>query len=122
MRFALLLILVLGMPVSVFGGSNEDKAAIEQAVANWDRAWKIKDPALAARDYAEDADWTNAFGMVRKGQTDIEATLTEAFALPFVMAGDSQTVKQDVRFLDKNTALVLTRVQIAPIKTLEPTP
>ena len=63
-----------------------DTAAIEQAVENWNTAWKVEDPKLAAQDYSDDADWTNAFGMTRVGRADIEQLLTEVFALPFVMA------------------------------------
>lgn len=113
MRFVLAIFLSIGifLPLHASPHPEEDKAAIEQAISNWDRAWKIKDPLLASRDYASDADWTNAFGMIRKGQVEIEATLKEVFALPFVMAGESATSGQDVRFLDQNTALVLTRVK-----------
>ena len=113
MRFVLAIILSLGisLPLHAFPHSEEDKAEIEQAISNWDRAWKIKDPVLASQDYSKDADWTNAFGMIRKGQGEIEATLKEVFALPFVMAGDSTTSEQEVRFMDQNTALVLTRVK-----------
>lgn len=113
MRAVLLFLMLISLPFSTFADQKEDKAAIEQAIANWDHGWKIKDPALAARDYATDADWTNAFGMTRTGQAEIESTLKEVFALSFVMAGDSQTVKQGVRFLDSDTALVLSRVQRA---------
>lgn len=90
-----------------------DTAAIEQAVENWNTAWKVEDPKLAAQDYSEDADWTNAFGMTRVGRADIEQLLTEVFALPFVMAGDSETVDQAIRFIGPDHAVVLTRVQRA---------
>lgn len=113
MRLALALFLSLGISLlsPAHASQDDDKAAIEQAIANWDKAWKVKDPALASRDYARDADWTNAFGMVRNGREEIEATLKEVFALPFVMAGDSTTADQDIRFLGQDTALVLTRVK-----------
>ena len=114
MRLLLALILTATLPFAQAGepeGASIDSAAIEQALLNWDNAWKTKDHVLAAKDYAVDADWTNAFGMTRKGKDQIEATLKEVFALPFVMAGDSQVVSQEIRFLDQGTALVRTRVE-----------
>jgi uncharacterized protein (TIGR02246 family) len=88
-----------------------DQALIEQAIENWNKAWQTKDSRLAAQDYSDDADWTNAFGMKRKGRADIEKVLAEVFALPFVMAGQSKTVEQSVRFINPDVALVLTRVE-----------
>ena len=88
-----------------------DKAEIERAIENWNTAWKIRNPGLAAQDYSDDADWTNAFGMSRVGRAEIESILTEVFKLPFVMAGDSRTVDQDIRLIGSDHALVLTRVE-----------
>jgi uncharacterized protein (TIGR02246 family) len=90
-----------------------DQALIEQAVENWNKAWQTKDAKLAAHDYSDDADWTNAFGMKRKGHVEIEKILAEVFALPFVMAGQSKTVEQSVRFINPDVALVSTRVERA---------
>lgn len=114
MRIALLLLLVLLGTANVQAAATPqaiDQAAIEAAIENWNLAWKTKDPKLAAQDYSDDADWTNAFGMSRVGRVEIEKLLTEVFALPFVMAGDSETVDQDIRFVKPDLALVLTRVQ-----------
>src|SRR5690606_25137795 len=72
--------------------TDKDRLQIEQAIENWNKAWQTKDYRLAAQDYSEEADWTNAFGMSRKGRTEIEQTLKEIFALPFVMEGESKTV------------------------------
>jgi uncharacterized protein (TIGR02246 family) len=93
--------------------SRTDQALIEQAIENWNKAWQTKDSKLAAQDYSDDADWTNAFGMKRKGRADIEKVLAEVFALPFVMAGQSKTVEQSVRFINPDVALVVTRVERA---------
>lgn len=91
--------------------SESDQALIEQAVGNWNRAWQTKDSKLAAQDYSDDADWTNAFGMKRKGRAEIERALAEVFALPFVMAGQSRTVEQSFRSINPDVALVITRVE-----------
>ena len=94
-----------------------DQALIEQAIENWNRAWQTKDAKLAAQDYSDDADWTNAFGMKKKGRAEIEKTLAEVFSLPFVMAGQSKTAEQSVRFIKPDVAVVITRVERAGQRT-----
>src|ERR687890_618738 len=88
-----------------------DQALIEQVVENWYKAWQTKASKLAAQDYSDDADWTNAFGMKRKGRAEIEKILAEVFALPFVMAGQDEVVEQSVRPIKPDVALVITRVE-----------
>jgi uncharacterized protein (TIGR02246 family) len=88
-----------------------DRAAILAAVEDWDVAWKTRDAALAARNYAPDAEWTNAFGMSRRGEVEIRKLLDEVFALPFVMSGESKTVDQVLRILKPDVVLVVTRVE-----------
>ena len=91
--------------------TGKDRLQIEQAIENWNRAWQTKDYRLAAQDYSEEADWTNAFGMSRKGRYEIEQTLKEVFALPFVMEGESRTVGQTMKPLGKDFVAVFTRVE-----------
>lgn len=93
--------------------SAADSTAIGVALDNWFRASEVKDAALGARDYAPDADWTNAFGMTRQGRAAIEATLREVFALPFVTAGESRPTSQEIRWLRPDVALVVTTVERA---------
>ena len=97
--------------------SKGDQALIEQVIENWNRAWQTKDAKLAAQDYSDDADWTNAFGMKRKGRAEIEKILSQVFAIPSVMAGQSKTAEQSVRFIKPDVALVLTRVERAGQRT-----
>lgn len=89
----------------------EDREAIDEAVENWIVAWERKDPHLAARDYAEDADWTNVFGITCSSRVELEATLKQMFTLPHVTAGRDAVVAQSVRFLGQNVALATTRVE-----------
>jgi uncharacterized protein (TIGR02246 family) len=88
----------------------EDKTAIEQILERWNDGWRTKDARLAAQDYSDDADWTNAFGMQRKGRAEIEALLTDVFALPFVMAAQSKVIEQSVRFVSDDVAVVTSHV------------
>lgn len=71
---------------------------------------------MAAQDYSTDADWTNAFGMKKKGRAEIEQILAEVFSLP-LMEGRSRTAEQSVRFIKSDVALVVTRVERAGQRT-----
>ena len=86
-----------------------DREAIMQAIERWENAWKTKDAELAARDYTEDADWTNAFGMRRLGRESIEALLAEIFKMPTVMAGSTQYEYHDLKSLGPRIALLRSR-------------
>ena len=88
-----------------------DSGAISAALGRWYRAWETRDAGLGARDYTDDASWTNAFGMTRQGRAAIETTLREVFALPFVVAGESQPTEQTIRWLSPDVALVISRVE-----------
>lgn len=88
-----------------------DTPLIEKVIENWNQGWLKKDAKLAAKDYSNDADWTNAFGMKKKGRAEIEQFLTQVFSLPFVMAGQSKSSEESVRMLRPDVALVITRVE-----------
>jgi uncharacterized protein (TIGR02246 family) len=102
-----------------------DSAAIFSAVEHWERAWEVHDPVLAASDYSDDADWTNAFGMRRGGRAEIQSLLTEVFGLPFVMAGRTDYEYHDLRFLSRTIAVLRSRAlrdgQQLPNGTVEDT-
>lgn len=119
-RIAVISLAIALLPVATVaqrGTSKSDQAAVKQVVERWNKAWQTKDPELAAQDYSDDADWTNAFGMRRKGRAEIERFLAEVFSLPFVMAGQSKTVDQFVRLIKPDVALVITRVERAGQRT-----
>ena len=88
-----------------------DQVAVEQILEHWNKAWQAKDPKLAAQDYSDDADWTNAFGMKKRGRAEIEKFLTEVFSLPFVMTAQSKVVEQSIKFIKPDVAVVVTRVE-----------
>ena len=111
MRIALIFLTMMVLSPAARAQDEKDRAAIEAALSNWLAAWETKDPALAARDYSADADWTNAFGMTRRGREEIEALLTEVFGLPFVMAGDTVYPPPEIRFLTETIALVRTEAR-----------
>ena len=86
-----------------------DSLAITAAIDRWYEGWETLDAPLAARDYADDALWTDAFGQTRRGRAAIEAYLLEDFTLGFATVGESRPVIQEVRSLRPDVALVTTR-------------
>jgi uncharacterized protein (TIGR02246 family) len=109
MRIFYIFVALLFAAPGALAQSDADRAAINGALANWLAGWERKDVDLAVTDYSEDADWTNAFGMTRRGREEIREQLEIVFALDFVMAGDTVYAPPEMRFLDENMALVRTR-------------
>ena len=120
-RFSILVLVIGIASVATMGqqtkGTKRDREAIEGVIGNWNKGWQTKDAKLAARDYSDDADWTNAFGMSRRGRAEIEKFLGEVFSLSFVMAGESKPVEQRVSLIKPDVALVITRVERAGQRT-----
>ena len=105
----LLLVTMIGVVPVVWAQSdaNEtDRTAILQAIERWEMGWKTKDAKLAARDYADDADWTNAFGNRQVGRKNIEELLVRIFNMPTVMAGSTEYEYHDVKVVNPRTVLL----------------
>ncbi len=81
-----------------------DEAAIKQLIANWDQGWKVFDAELATRDYAADADWTNAFGLSKKGRGEIYAFLEKFYTQPGTRSRRSTPSTTTIRFLRPDIA------------------
>jgi uncharacterized protein (TIGR02246 family) len=97
--------------VSAVDMSQEERDAVLQTLDSWEEGWRTKDAALAARDYADDCDWTNAFGDRFQGKEALEDGLAFIFGLDFVMAGESEgNVIEDVAFLTPEVALVRSKL------------
>jgi len=66
----------------VFGKPSSAEAGEALAVASrgFSDAWASGDAAAIASYYADDAEWTNAFGDVVRGPADLQAFLTWMFA------------------------------------------
>ena len=82
-----------------------DETAIKEIIASWDQGWKDFDAALATRDYAPDADWTNAFGVSRKGQPEIYKFLADFYKHPGTRSRKSTPSKTTIRFLRPDIAV-----------------
>lgn len=84
-----------------------DETAILATFEAWHAGWRARDVDLAIRHFAEDTDWTNAFGDRFEGQAALRDGVAFIFSLDFVMAGDSgESEYRNVRFLSADIALV----------------
>jgi uncharacterized protein (TIGR02246 family) len=87
-----------------------DSTLIVSVINDWNKAWKEKDYILAAKGYSQDCRFTNAFGDKRNGRLEVQNLLKEVFALPFVMAGESETTEHLFQVLDNTNVVVHTSV------------
>ncbi|MFC2954156.1 YybH family protein [Marinicaulis aureus] len=88
-----------------------DEAAVLATLDSWNRGWAEKDAALAVQDYADDTDWTNAFGDRFQTREELQEGLEFIFSLDFVMAGDSADNEfEDVIFLTPDIALIRSKL------------
>jgi uncharacterized protein (TIGR02246 family) len=79
--------------------------AIDRLVSDMIAAWNRHDAAAFAAAFAEDAEFTNVFGMVQRGRTGIEAAHAPIFKTMFK---DSQLTATEtrVRFIRPDVATV----------------
>ncbi|HEX5052706.1 MAG TPA: SgcJ/EcaC family oxidoreductase [Planctomycetota bacterium] len=100
-----------------------DRVAVLATLDSWNRGWAEADAALAVEDYAEDADWTNAFGDRFQGRAALRDGLEFIFGLGFVMAGESSGNEfADVTFLAPDIALIRSKLVRVGQKRSDGTP
>lgn len=114
-RFQRFVVLILGVAALVVSrpaicnetsdAQQREENAVKQVIANWDRGWKDFDADVVSRDYAEDAEWTNAFGISRKGRTDIRKFLAELFLQPGIRSRKSTPSTTTLRFIRPDIAV-----------------
>ncbi len=111
MKTSLLLIVVCLLANSAFAQSEADSEAIMKTFESWDRGWAERNAALAVKDYAEDADWTNAFGDRFQGKEALLRGLDHIFSLDFVMSGNSDKNEfTKIEFLAPDIAVVRSKL------------
>lgn len=110
----IVLTLVLGLVAScasTLSVETTDRDEVLATLDSWNRGWAEADASLAVQDYAEDADWTNAFGDRFQGRDALREGLEFIFGLGFVMAGSSSGNEfSDVTFLAPDVALIRSKL------------
>ena len=106
-----LLAAALLFPATAQSQTAADSAAVLSVLDSWTRGWAESNAELAVQDYAEDADWTNAFGDRFQGRDALLQGLTYIFSLDFVMSGDSGTNEfENITFVSPGVALLRTKL------------
>ncbi|MEO1654798.1 MAG: SgcJ/EcaC family oxidoreductase [Bacteroidota bacterium] len=80
--------------------------AIKQVIEDYDQGWDAKDLELVLKGYAEEVDWTNAFGDRMQGKKALKSLLETIFSLDFVMSGQNNYQAPDITFPGSDIALV----------------
>lgn len=109
-QFLMLLVGAFALFSNAAAADTEEQNVLA-TLQSWNNGWATRDASLAVKDYAEDADWTNAFGDRFTSRDQLHEGLEFIFSLDFVMAGDSEENEYaDVRFLSKNVALIRSKL------------
>lgn len=99
-----------------------DSAAIMRAVEHWEQGWNEADVALATRDYAEDIDWTNAFGTRVQGRDSLTVRLGWILGHANITAGQSEYGYHDLAFLTPDIALLRSKAIVEGQRTMSGEP
>jgi uncharacterized protein (TIGR02246 family) len=100
-------------------GAAEDETAIRAIVNHWQQAWSKSDASLLEGDYADDAEWNNAFGVRIKGGAKIVEFMTGMFKRPGVQGRRTTWDEPRVRFVRSDVALASRDYQTLGHKTLD---
>ena len=95
-----------------------DEAAIRAIVSHWQQAWDNFNASVLDGDYAEDADWMNAFGAKEKGPTKIMSYMIEVLRRPSVAGRHTVWNEPQIRFIRPDIAIAYRDYQTVGQKTL----
>jgi len=90
---------------TVQAGTAEDEAAVRAIVNHWQQSWENFDASILAGDYADDADWLNAFGVRIKGGAKIVEFVSKVVKRPGVQGRHTRWEEPTVRFVRPDVAL-----------------
>lgn len=100
-------------------GTAENEAAIRAIVNHWQQSWDNFDPSVLQGDYADDADWLNAFGVRIKGGAKIVEFVSRVVKRPNVQGRHTTWEEPAVRFVRPDVALVSRDYKTTGHKTLD---
>src|ERR1041385_4145278 len=90
---------------TVQAGTAEDEAAVRAIVNHWQQSWENFDASILAGDYADDADWLNAFGVRIKGGAKIVEFVSKVVKRPNVQGRKTTWEEPVIRFVRPDVAL-----------------
>ena len=110
---------IAGLAVAALGQSAEDEAAIRTIVNHWQQTWDKFDASYLAGDYAEDADWLNAFGVRNKGSAKILAFMAGMVKRPNVQGRHTTWDEPKIRFVRPDVAIAYRDYRTVGHETLD---
>ncbi|HKV93355.1 MAG TPA: SgcJ/EcaC family oxidoreductase [Candidatus Angelobacter sp.] len=99
--------------------SAEDEAAVRAIVLHWQQSWEKFDASVLQGDYADDADWLNAFGVRIKGGAKIVEFVSRVVKRPTVQGRQTTWDEPVVRFLRPDVAVAYRNYRTVGHKTLD---
>jgi uncharacterized protein (TIGR02246 family) len=94
-----------GADKSKLGAVPEDEAAVRAIVNHWQQSWDNFDASVLNGDYADDADWLNAFGIRLKGGAKIVEFVSRVVKRPNVQGRHTTWDEPTIRFIRPDVAL-----------------
>jgi uncharacterized protein (TIGR02246 family) len=101
--------------------ADDTSAAIRNLLQVLGTSFRMRDARSLLGIYAEDADWTNAFGTTLKGRQQIADYLTGLFADPHFGAGQAGPPKVSIRPVTADVVVVKTYIEIEGQQALDGT-
>jgi len=106
-------------PAARHVGTAEDEAAIRTIVKHWQQTWDNFDASVLEGDYADDADWHNAFGVKIQGSSKIVAYMTGMVKRPNVQGRQTIWDEPQIRFIRSDVAVAYRDYRTVGHKTLD---
>lgn len=114
------LLLIAGLvAVQISAGTPEDEAAIRTIVNHWQKTWDNHDASYLAGDFAEDADWLNAFGVKIQGSAKILAFMAGMVKRPNVQGRQTTWGEPRIRFIRSDVAIAYRDYKTIGHRTLD---
>ncbi len=105
MKKSIFTLCLLACCLCVCAQSVLDTEAIKATINRYDQGWDAKNIDLVMQDYAENIDWTNAFGDRTQVKAELRNLLETIFSLDFVMSGENHYQDPDITFPQPGMAI-----------------
>ena len=102
-KLGLLLCMLVGC--QLLQGQESDDLLIAQQIEKYDAGWDEKNVEKVLSSYADEIDWTNAFGDRTQGKEELKGLLETIFGLDFVMTGKNNYQAPEITYLNDTIAL-----------------
>ena len=99
--------------------SAEDETAVRAIVLHWQQSWEKFDASVLQGDYADDADWLNAFGVRIKGGAKIVEFVSKVVKRPGVQDRKTTWDEPVIRFIRQDVAVAYRDFRTVGHKTLD---